>query len=125
MKRSACVGALVAGIIAALVLAVPAPAGDFVRSKVTIKLGNDGATFKGRVTSNQDSCVVGRKVLLRRKLPGADQTITKTFASESGKWSAEAPMQAGNKIYAKVKDYDPPPPGDRTCLRDNSKTIAP
>ena len=90
-------------------LAVPSLAAAAVDSKVTLKVGKSGAKFKGKVTSSSPECVVGRKVVLIRIDPDGKTQVAKTFASESGKFAAKVPMQAGNRFFAKLKSYESPP----------------
>lgn len=96
-----------AALVALLLAAATAEAA--VDSAVTLKIGQSGAQFKGKVTSAVDACFVGRKVLLIRIEPGGSKTkVAKTFTSESGRYAATIPMQAGNKFFAKLKGYEAP-----------------
>ncbi len=93
--------------VVALVWAVaPAAAKAPVSSEVTMSI--HGAKFKGKVTSSAADCVVGRKVLIKRKDGPNTTTVGKTFASESGKYSVTIPMQGGNTLYAKINRYKTP-----------------
>lgn len=120
MRRAKTFALVLAGAVA---IAAPAQAGSGgVTTEVTMKKSkNNQARFKGQVKSTQDSCVVGRKVQIFRAQPGADQKVDKTFASESGKWFVVIPMQNGNKLYAKVKGFQPPV-GSR-CAPDTSPKV--
>ena len=61
-------------------------------SEVTFKQSkNRPAQFKGKVLSEVDACVVGRKVQIFRKQNGNEQKVDEDFASESGKYSARSP----------------------------------
>lgn len=110
-----------------LVLCAIAPAAanageaDVVNSKVTLEVKRDAARFKGRVKSPASDCVIGRKVLLYRQRAGADDKVTKTFTSESGKYAVKIPMQHGNRIYALVKRFKTPL--DTVCKADRSATV--
>lgn len=107
---------------AAVAFTAPAQAGVTWPSEVTMKQSqNNDAKFKGKVTSSQDACVVGRKVQIFRVEPGDDQKVTKTFASESGRYRVIIPMQAGEKLYAVIKVYDSPL-GTR-CGSDQSEIV--
>jgi hypothetical protein len=92
------------GCIAAICIAAPAQAGIGVISTVNLKLSKaNPAKFKGKVKSAYDECVVGRKVLIMRKEGPEEQKVTKTFATESGKYSVKIPQQAGNKLFARIE----------------------
>ena len=99
-----------------------AQAGSSLPSEVTFKQSkNNGAKFKGRVNSASSDCVVGRKVKVFRVAPGPNQKIVKTFASESGRYQVEIPMQTGNRLYAVVEDLKTPL-GNR-CQNDRSPRV--
>jgi len=108
-------------VIGAAGIAGSAQAGGAVDSKVTLRVNQATAKFKGKVTSPADDCVVGRKVLIYRKEPGRDTKVTKTFASESGRYAATIPMQDGNKLYSRIKRYRTPL--DTVCRADRSRTV--
>ena len=100
----------------------PAQAGGGADTEVTFKQSkNRPAVFKGKVLSEVDACVVGRKVQIMRKTNGNEQKVTKTFASESGKYSVDIPMQSGEKLFARVKSGLTP--GGANCAGDDSKVI--
>ncbi len=107
-------------VVAMVGLSGPALAGGPVKSKVTIKAANN-SKFKGKVTSAAADCVVGRKVQIYRDEGASNTKVAKTFASESGKYSVKIPMQAGNKLFAKVKTYESPL--GTTCAKDKSKKV--
>jgi hypothetical protein len=110
-----CVGAIV---VSGAVLA-PAAAQAAVDSEVTLHIKH-GHHFYGKVSAMADECVVGRKVQLRRKLPGGgSEKVTKTFASESGHYAVNIPMQNGKTFIAKVKAWETP--GGTLCRRAQSQ----
>ena len=49
-----------------------------------------------------------------------DQKITKTFATESGKYSVKIPQQAGNKLFARIETTVA---SLYICSADDSKTV--
>lgn len=93
-------------ISALLVLGVGSALAKTVNSRVTIKVVE--ANFQGKVISNAPRCVVARKVLIKRPVAGPDQIVTKTFATESGRYRAFIPQQGGQQLYAKINRYKPP-----------------
>ena len=109
-------------VVVALSATAPAQAGG-VDSKVTFKQSqNRPAKFKGKVTSPDPECVIGRKVqILRKTGGGSEQKVTKTFASESGRYSVTIPMQSGVKLFARIKGGETP--GGADCDGDDSQTI--
>jgi hypothetical protein len=116
LKRPAGWLVLAAGAVA---LVVPATAGAAVDSTVTLHIKH-GHKFYGKVSSAADECVVGRKVQLRRREPGGGTTkVAKTFASESGHYSVNIPMQNGNTFVARLKSYEAPP--GTLCRRAHSE----
>jgi hypothetical protein len=109
-------------VVVALGAVAPAQAGGGADSDVTFRQSdNRPAIFKGKVLSEVDGCVVGRKVQIFRKQHGNEQKITKTFASESGKYSEKIPMQSGLKLFARVKSGETP--GGVNCAGDDSPVI--
>ena len=115
---------LALAVACAAVIGIPASAqaGGGADSDVTFRQStNRPALFKGKVLSEVDGCVVGRKVQIYRKQNGNEQKVTKTFASESGKYSANIPMQSGNKLFARVKSGETP--GGVNCAGDDSRVI--
>ena len=112
---------LAVGVVGAgVMVAVPATAGAAVDSSVTLKIRN-GHHFHGKVSSAADECVVGRKVQIkRRESDGSTTKVAKTYASESGKYAVNIPMQDGNKFFARLKSYEAPP--GTQCRRARSKS---
>ncbi|MBK5227879.1 MAG: hypothetical protein JJE05_05165 [Actinobacteria bacterium] len=67
------------------------------KSHVSIKVTKKG--FKGSVSSEEDSCLEGRKVVLLKKRN--DKKVDSTHTDGSGDWTIRVPDAAG-KYYAKV-----------------------
>lgn len=111
---------VIAVSVSVLALTLPGGAGAMgaAKSRVTLHIKKSKAKFRGRVSSQDDSCVVGRKVLIIRK--HGNHRVTKTFASESGRYAVTIPMQSGKRFYAKVKTTLTPT--GTTCRPDRSKT---
>ena len=53
--------------------------------------------FAGRVSSQEDECKVGRKVILKKKKKGRDRTIEATVTSKKG--SYRMPVKRANGVY--------------------------
>jgi hypothetical protein len=97
----------------------PASAGAAVDSQVVLHIRHHHH-FYGHVSSAADECVVGRKVLLVRKEPGGGTTkVEKTYASESGHYAVNIPMQSGNTFVARVKSWESP--NGTLCRRAHSE----
>jgi hypothetical protein len=64
--------------------------------------------------------VAGRKVLFMREEGSEDQKITKTFATENGKYSVKIPHQAGNTLFARILTTMASP---YVCSADDSPTV--
>lgn len=67
------------------------------KSDVSIKVTEKG--FKGSVSSKDDSCLEGRKVILLKKKN--DKKVDSAHTDGSGDWKIRVPDAAG-KYYAKV-----------------------
>ncbi len=118
MKKVATFAAV--AVAGAGMAASQATAGSVVASKVTLE-ERSGAKFSGKVTSPASDCVVGRKVLIYRDEGSSNTKVTKTFASESGKYQVTIPMQSGNTLFAKVKPWTSPLGTE--CGKDRSKKV--
>lgn len=82
------------------------------------------ARFYGKVKSPAGECVIGRKVKIRRSVKGRDPVVTKTFASESGKYVVIIPMQSGGrKLYAQIQGMTAP--NGVVCGGDRSPKLKP
>jgi hypothetical protein len=107
-------------VASALIIALPGAGFAAVDSMVTLNIDQEDAIFKGKVTSTEDVCVIGRKVLLIRIEPDDTKTIVeRAFANENGHYSAFIPMQHDNPFFAKIKRKTP---GSTVCRADRSPT---
>jgi hypothetical protein len=109
-----------AGVLAiAVAVGAPATSVAAVDSKVTLQV-KSAKRFDGDVKAAVDECVVGRKVVLKRVGPSGNDTVGKTFATESGHYviKRESALPAGAVVFAKIKSYEAP--GGALCRGDRS-----
>jgi hypothetical protein len=119
IRRRKTLGASALAVAVGVAVLAPGAAHGAVDSHVTLHIKN-GHHFYGRVSSPADECVVGRKVQLRRREPdGSTTKVAKTFASESGHYGVNIPMQNGNTFVARLKSYEAP--GGTLCRRAHSE----
>lgn len=85
-------------------------AGGRAESSVSIR-----GSFKGQVASARTKCKVNRKVFLKRKRPGKDQTIGTDRTNGAGNWKERVNNPSG-RYYAKINRT-------KRCKGDRSPTI--
>jgi hypothetical protein len=93
---------VLAGVVGAAALAVPASAGQSASSRVTLKVAG-GPPFHGRVISKQAACVSNRKVLLIEVAPERgpiDYADNRT--NGKGKWVFSSQLQGATVVQAKA-----------------------
>lgn len=79
---------LVPAAALALGLAAPAGAGDVATYDTELKMRDTFPAFHGRVKSDSDACVEGRKVkLYRKKRSGGNKLLGSDRANSRGKWA--------------------------------------
>jgi hypothetical protein len=91
-----------AGVLCAVALAIPALAGQFAASGVTLRVAG-GPPFHGRVTSREPACVANRKVVLIEIAPDRgpiDYADNRT--NGKGKWVFSSELQGAAVVQAKV-----------------------
>lgn len=83
---------LVPAAVFALGLAAPAGAGDVATYDTELKMRDTFPAFHGRVKSDADVCVKGRKVkLYRKKRNGDNKLLGVDLADSRGKWAITEP----------------------------------
>jgi hypothetical protein len=109
-------------LIPVTLLALCVPAGgalgmgeEHAESTVTIK-NTAPSTFKGRVTSDNDSCIKGRAV----KLIQDGKAISQGITDKNGVWRVALEGKLTGDFYAKVKSKRV---GSLLCEADKSPTI--
>ncbi len=100
-----------------------APAPTEVSSLITIKYRDDRDLFKGRVSSERDECVAGRRVLVKKEVEGRDLVKGRVFTDEDGRWRFKR-TDAKGSFYAVAKRVQVMS-GEETldCLKARSETI--
>jgi hypothetical protein len=101
----------VAGAFAATALAA-----DF-ESRVTIR--NGPPAFHGLVKSDNDNCIELRTVKLFKQKNSGDVLKGKDETNVNGRWQVPIQPKSGS-YYAKVTELTQ---GNRTCLKDRSRTV--
>ena len=86
--------------ISILPLALAAGAG--IESKTSLNLGPKPGKFTGVVTSDDPACVAGRKILIKRVVPGPNEKVAKDFSDINGIWQVGTDERSGT-WYAKLK----------------------
>lgn len=71
-------------------------------SKISLNhKGGRNHRFSGKVTSQEDACETGRKVLLKKKKKGRDRTVDTTVTNGNGSFEMEL-RRAKGKYYART-----------------------
>jgi hypothetical protein len=128
MRLTATVAAI-AGAIALAGQAGTAAATNTVHIASTISISASDLHFKGHVSSSNDGCKGGRKVVLYRKLSdGSSKPIGSTTSASTGKWHITVSGTAGismSKFFAKAKRRSDGTAGTiYVCDGARSKTVA-
>ena len=95
-------------------------------SNISIRFAARTDTFRGGVTSDENVCERGRRVLLKRVKRGPDQTVGRTTTNRSGRWSIDKNRVRRGRYYAQTpaRTVDPPGPGAKyDCGAARSRTI--
>ncbi|HKG36317.1 MAG TPA: hypothetical protein VKA89_07780 [Solirubrobacterales bacterium] len=123
-------GILVLGLTVAVALSAGAALGANVvkiRSKVTIAA--DGLRFHGKVLSPNAACEQGRKVKLKREVPGKDPVFGTSTTDAQGRWEVTVSGFAGvslSRFYARVRRRSEGTAGTIfVCRSDRSRSIRP
>lgn len=59
--------------------------------------------FRGRIRSPKKFCKKNRRVVIKRKRPGADKNVGETRSGGRGRWKVPKPNARNGRYYADVK----------------------
>jgi len=92
-------------------------------SRTNLKHSNKPHRFSGRVKSDDDRCVAGRDVVVRKVRPGRDRVVASDTTNGRGQWSDRHDRGGAGRYYAVVR-RDTVQDGIDTinCLRGRSGT---
>ena len=108
---------LIPALAIAILLPALAVAAKRVDSKTSFGLGPRTGEFHGVVTADDPGCVSGRRVVVKRRDDGGNETVMKDFSDINGIWGKVTDERSGS-WFAKVK---PERRGNLYCKGDKSR----
>ncbi len=90
-------------LLTALAVLVAAPAAGAAKPHATtVFVSEKFPAFHGTVRSDDDSCVVGRKVTVTRKLSGKTTRLGSDLTDSAGKWMVRVENLTSGEFWATV-----------------------
>ena len=115
-------------VLAGGALAAAASAGDVATFPTKVTMSKQAPAFHGKVRSDEEACIEGRKVkLLRRTRPGRPyRLLGGDRANRNGRWAVKEPQEFTLKsgIYvARAEKAIVNTPVATVCAKDSSRKV--